>query len=203
MSSHVLKNAVMTGLALIGLAAAMDSSAAADPPPRLTTDAVTPRTRPAVRHARPRVDRSGLRRVGKASIYASKFDGRKMADGTHMDPQDDNAASKTLPLGSTARVTNLRTGQSAVVTIRDRGPHVPGRIVDLSPATADKVGIDRRQGVAKVEVTPIALPPSHAVATEGGAPPDAERAERTSPAASAARRRDPAANERPGHAARP
>ena len=84
-----------------------------------------------------------------------------MADGTRMNPQDDSAASKTLPLGTTAKVTNLETGESAVVTIRDRGPFVKGRIVDLSPATADKVGLDRREGVSKVEVTPIAMPPSN------------------------------------------
>jgi len=105
-----------------------------------------------------RLDLSGRTRVGKASFYAKKFVGRKMADGTVMDPQRDNAASKTLPLGTTAKVTNLETGQSAVVTIRDRGPYVSGRIVDLTPSTAQKVGITRHAGVARVEVAPIAVP---------------------------------------------
>lgn len=105
-----------------------------------------------------KLDLSGKKRVGKASFYARKFAGRKMADGTPMDPQGDNAASNSLPLGTTAKVTNLKTGQSAVVTIQDRGPHVPGRIIDLSPATAEKIGITRRQGVVPVEVAPIALP---------------------------------------------
>lgn len=86
------------------------------------------------------------------------FAGRKMADGTRMHPESNNAASKTLPLGTTARVTNLETGRSALVTIRDRGPYIRGRIVDLSPSTAKKIGIDRKQGVAKVEVAPIAVP---------------------------------------------
>lgn len=75
-----------------------------------------------------------------------------------MKPQGNNAASKTLPLGTTAKVTNLETGQSAVVTIQDRGPYVKGRIVDLSPATAQKIGIEREDGVATVEVAPIAVP---------------------------------------------
>lgn len=75
-----------------------------------------------------------------------------------MHPQSDNAASKTLPLGTTAKVTNLETGQSAVVTIRDRGPYIRGRIVDLSPLTAKNIGIDHKNGVAKVEVAPIAVP---------------------------------------------
>ena len=169
MSSHVFKNAAMAGLAWVMLAAGMDVQAAASPAPQAAASPVAQDARPAVRHARPRVDRSGRRRVGKASFYASKFNGRKMADGTRMDLQGDSAASKTLPLGSTAKVTNLQTGQSAVVTIRDRGPHVPGRIVDLSPASAEQVGIDRRQGVSKVEVTPITLPPPEAAAKDRGA----------------------------------
>ena len=104
------------------------------------------------------LDRSGKKQVGKASFYARKFEGRTMADGKPMDPRDDNAASKTLPLGTTAKVTNLETGQSAVVTIQDRGPYVPGRIVDLSPATAEKIGLDKEEGLAPVEVAPIAVP---------------------------------------------
>lgn len=108
--------------------------------------------------AKPKPDLSGHRRVGKASFYAKKFAGRKMADGTRMKPHGDNAASKTLPLGTTAKVTNLETGQSAEVTIQDRGPYVKGRIVDLSPATAQKIGIGRDNGVATVAVVPIAVP---------------------------------------------
>lgn len=108
--------------------------------------------------ARPALDRSGHVRVGKASFYAKRFDGRTMADGTRMEPNANNAASRTLPLGTTAAVTNLATGKTAVVTIRDRGPYVAGRIVDLSPATARKIGLDKRTGVTKVAVTPIAVP---------------------------------------------
>lgn len=106
----------------------------------------------------PRLDRSGRERVGKASFYAKMFDGRKMADGTPMRPHGNNAASKTLPLGTTAKVTNLETGKSAVVTIRDRGPYVAGRIVDLSPATAQKIGLSKNQGVVRVAVAPIVVP---------------------------------------------
>jgi rare lipoprotein A len=108
--------------------------------------------------ANPSLDRSGRTRVGKASFYADKFAGRTMADGTPMSPYGDNAASRTLPLGTKALVTNLETGRMARVTIRDRGPYVKGRIVDLSPATARRIGIDRKEGVAMVEVTPIEVP---------------------------------------------
>jgi rare lipoprotein A len=86
------------------------------------------------------------------------FAGRKMADGTRMRPTSNNAASRTLPLGTTAKVTNLETGKSAVVIIQDRGPYVAGRIVDLSPATARDIGLARRTGVVQVEVAPIAIP---------------------------------------------
>jgi len=81
-----------------------------------------------------------------------------MANGKPMNPRRDIAASKTLPLGTTAKVTNLETGRSAVVTIEDRGPYVRGRIVDLSPATAEKIGLTPEAGVATVAVAPIAVP---------------------------------------------
>jgi rare lipoprotein A len=97
--------------------------------------------------------------VGRASVYSHRLDGHVMANGDPMDVQSDNAASRTLPLGTRARITNLRNGRSAVVTITDRGPHVKGRIIDLSPATARALGIGRRQGVARVRVTPIEAPP--------------------------------------------
>src|SRR5262249_8041141 len=66
--------------------------------------------------------------------------------------------SRTLPLGTTARVTNLKTGKSTVVTIQDRGPYVDGRIVDLSPGTAEKIGLTKKEGLTRVEVAPIAIP---------------------------------------------
>jgi rare lipoprotein A len=122
---------------------------------------------------KPPLDRSGRKRVGKASLYAKKFAGRRMADGQLMQPRGDNAASKTLPLGTTAKVTNLETGKSAVVTIQDRGPYVKGRIVDLSPATAQRLGIDPGSGVAKVAVTPITVPLADGTTKPGAAAKDA------------------------------
>src|SRR5262249_31017974 len=103
-------------------------------------------------------DLSAQSRTGKASFYAVSFGGRKMADGTPMKLDGDNAASRTLPLGTVARVTNLSSGLSALVTIRDRGPYVHGRIVDLSPATARAIGITPKMGLAMVEVAPISVP---------------------------------------------
>jgi rare lipoprotein A len=103
-------------------------------------------------------DLSGHKRVGKASVYAKRLAGKKMADGAPMQTESDNAASKTLPIGTTAKVTNVETGASAVVKIEDRGPFVKGRILDLSPSTARKIGVDSKQGVANVSVEPIAVP---------------------------------------------
>lgn len=107
---------------------------------------------------KPSADLSGRARTGIASFYAPMFFGRKMADGTPMNPEADNAASRTLPLGTKARVTNLKTGESATVTIQDRGPYVKGRLIDLAPSTARRIGITPSMGLAKVEVTPIYVP---------------------------------------------
>ena len=115
----------------------------------------------ASRHTKAKPDVSGHKRTGKASVFAGKLSGKKMADGTKMNPHSDNAASKTLPMGTTAKVTNLQTGQSAKVTIHDRGPHVKGRILDVSPSTAHKIGITKHDGVADVQVDPIAFPAPH------------------------------------------
>ena len=103
------------------------------------------------------IDHSGRKEKGGASFYAKSFAHRKMADGRRMDPNADVAASKTLPLGSVAKVTNLDNGKSATVKIEDRGPYVSGRVVDLSPKIASDLDLNHK-GVAPVEVKPITLP---------------------------------------------
>jgi rare lipoprotein A len=97
------------------------------------------------------------RQVGKASYYADFFEGRRMANGERYDPDSNVAASRTLPLGTTARVTNLDNGRSAVVVIKDRGPYVDGRIVDLTPRTAGQLDM-LEDGVVPVEVQPLSMP---------------------------------------------
>jgi rare lipoprotein A len=149
-----------SNLALIALAAVFEATSFGMKAQAATPEGLPPPQTPArlAVIANPQLDRSGRRRIGKASFYARMFAGRKMANGNRMDPQNNNAASRTLPLGTTAKVTNLKTGKSAVVTIQDRGPYVAGRIVDLSPATAQEIGITPREGVTKVEVAPITVP---------------------------------------------
>jgi len=184
----------LRGLCLAGILAACGLPAGADesnPSPNSATPHPAAPAHAAPVHepvvANPTLDLSGHKRLGKASFYAQKFAGRKMADGTIMRPQSDNAASKTLPLGTTAKVTNLETGQSTVVTIRDRGPYIQGRIVDLSPSTAKEIGIDHKNGVAKVEVAPIVVPLPDGSVKLGAAASDAAISEARNNAISEAR----------------
>jgi rare lipoprotein A len=114
-------------------------------------------------------DLSGKPRRGEASYYARSFAGKTMADGTPMNPNADIAASRTLPLGTKAKVTNLENGKSSVVEIRDRGPYVDGRIVDLSPKVAKKLDMIE-DGVAPVVVTPLELPGEETVPQQASIP---------------------------------
>lgn len=99
---------------------------------------------------------------GKGSYYhAERFDGRPMANGDRFDAQSNAAASKTLPLGTVADVTNRDTGETRRVVIEDRGPYVQGRVIDLSPKTAEELGM-RHDGVAPVEVKPVGKLPNKA-----------------------------------------
>ena len=102
-----------------------------------------------------------------------------MADGHRMDPQANVIASKTLPLGSTARVTNAATGQSVVVTVEDRGRLPGGRVADVSPHVAQELSLTRKQGVVPVVVTPITVPQSNGsvklgAGAAGAGPQDAD-----------------------------
>ena len=107
--------------------------------------------------SRTTVDRSGRVLRGQAAVFASDLAGRKMADGGRYDPETSIAASSTLPLGSTARVTNLRNGQTALVRVRDRVPGTNGRILNVSAKVAEFLGV-RRGGVFPVTVAPLAVP---------------------------------------------
>ncbi|GGC70063.1 hypothetical protein GCM10011504_54870 [Siccirubricoccus deserti] len=109
--------------------------------------------------SREAVDRSGRELRGQAAIIARKLAGRPMADGGLFDPEASVVASSTLPLGATARVTNLRNGQVAMVRVRDRIPGTDGRILNVSPKVAEFLGV-RRGGVFQVVVAPLAVPQS-------------------------------------------
>ena len=100
-----------------------------------------------------------LTEVGLASWYGPPYNHRAGADGTIFDQNAMTAAHLTLPMGSTVRVTNLSTGQSALVRITDRGPFSPGRVLDLSMGAAKAIGV-YRAGVAKVKIEAFAHPTS-------------------------------------------
>ena len=92
-----------------------------------------------------------IRQVGKASWYGSKQQGKQTASGERFHQHQLTAAHRTLPLGTIAKVTNLETGQAVQVKITDRGPHAKGRIIDLSRAAAQRIGL-KQDGTARVRV---------------------------------------------------
>jgi rare lipoprotein A len=91
---------------------------------------------------------------GSASYYAAKFDGRRTASGERFDNDAMTAAHRTLPFGSKVRVTNPANGRSVVVRINDRGPFTRGRMIDVSRAAAEELGLVAR-GHATVELALI------------------------------------------------
>jgi rare lipoprotein A len=86
---------------------------------------------------------------GEASWYGPGFHGRRTASGERFDTNAMTAAHRSLPFGTHVRVVNKSTGQSVVVRINDRGPYARGRVIDLSRASAQALGIS---GVADVAV---------------------------------------------------
>ena len=93
--------------------------------------------------------------TGIASWYGPNYHRHAAADGTTFDQDAMTAAHRTLPLGTTVRVTNVSTGQQVLVRITDRGPFAPGRVLDLSMGAAKAVGI-YRAGVAQVRLEAFA-----------------------------------------------
>ncbi|AFZ49780.1 rare lipoprotein A [Dactylococcopsis salina PCC 8305] len=91
------------------------------------------------------------RMQGKASWYGSRFHGRRTASGERFNAYAHTAAHRSLPFGTKVRVTNLRNGRSVVVRINDRGPSSRGRVIDLSRAAAQNIGM-LRSGVAPVRI---------------------------------------------------
>lgn len=95
--------------------------------------------------------------IGTASWYGEYFDGKPTASGEPYDMYDMTAAHLTLPLGSYVKVTNLRNGRAVVVRVNDRGPIVPGRIIDLSYGAATALGYDKR-GLQRVRLDLVKRP---------------------------------------------
>ena len=91
---------------------------------------------------------------GKASYYHHRFHGKRMSSGTHYHRDSLYCAHRTYPFGTPLKVTNVKNGKWTVVKVVDRGPHVRGRIIDLSYAAAKDIDMVRA-GTATVEVEKI------------------------------------------------
>lgn len=110
-------------------------------------------------------DAKGFKQKGIASWYGEEFHGKKTSSGEVFDMNKISAAHKTLPLGTYVRIINLENNKSVDAVINDRGPFVPGRIVDLSKAAAKKIEIF---GPGTAPVRLIALGEAHRAKTEFG-----------------------------------
>jgi|WetSurMetagenome_2_1015567.scaffolds.fasta_scaffold467523_2 rare lipoprotein A len=96
-------------------------------------------------------DISSFRQTGMASYYANEFDGHTTANGERFDMHALTAAHPTLPFNTRVKVTNLSNGLEVYVRVNDRGPFRKDRIIDLSYAAAEKIGLIG-PGTAKVEL---------------------------------------------------
>jgi peptidoglycan lytic transglycosylase len=130
------------------------------PPPPIAGPSVYPESKPSTGYPeqfpQQRPEESQDRRpifseVGVASWYGPPYSNHLGANGRIYNQNAITAANRTLPMGSLIRVTNLETGQSAMMRITDRGPFVPGRILDLSVGAAKKIGV-YRPGTARVRM---------------------------------------------------
>jgi rare lipoprotein A len=112
----------------------------------------------------PITDSANFIEVGIASWYGKDFHGKNTSSGEVYDMNGMTAAHKTLPLGTYVTVINLENGRSAILRVNDRGPFVDGRIIDLTHAAAEKLGI-ARDGTGRVAV--VALDRMYAETQEG------------------------------------
>lgn len=93
---------------------------------------------------------------GIASWYGHPFHQKRAADGSIFNMKEMTVASRTLPLGSLIIIENLKNGRKALATVTDRGPYVDGRVLDVSLAVAEVLGMVE-QGVVPVEIKKIRL----------------------------------------------
>ena len=95
---------------------------------------------------------------GKATYYPDRLNGHETASGDKFHQSDHTAASNKFPLGTTAKVTNLKTGKSTDVTVTDRGPALGSRKIDLTKKAAKDIGLTPKEGVAPVRIKVTGTP---------------------------------------------
>jgi rare lipoprotein A len=89
---------------------------------------------------------------GEASWYSTECNGgTQTASGKPLQNHASTAAHKTLPFGTRVKVTHIKSGKSEIVTITDRGPHIKGRIIDVTLGVAERLGF-KSNGIAKVKL---------------------------------------------------
>jgi rare lipoprotein A len=117
----------------------------------ISTDSSSLNPSPAEAHTSVNVreQTSGWTESGIASWYGPRFQGKRTANGERFDTNELTAAHKTLPFGTRVRVKSLVNGKEVTVRINDRGPFIKGRIIDLSKAAAQAIGLS---GVKQVEI---------------------------------------------------
>ena len=113
---------------------------------------------------RPQVVKTKPYQIGTASWYGETFQGKPTASGEPYEMYDMTAAHLKLPMGSYVKVTNLHNGKSVVVRVNDRGPVVPGRIIDLSYGAAQALQF-RHRGLQRVRLDLVATPSNPAPPT--------------------------------------
>ena len=138
---------VLTSLLLAG---ALVTATAAAPVKRNNSAPNTPSSHKKASNSK-RASNPRPYQLGRASWYGKSFHGRSTASGEPYDMFQFTAAHPSLPLGSLVKVTNLRNQRSVVVRINDRGPLVPGRIIDLSYGAAQMLQVVGR-GVERVRL---------------------------------------------------
>jgi rare lipoprotein A len=154
-----MKNIFSIGLAAL-LCCGMASAAIPDAPNAKTpivSNPAHPTLKVSTNKSKNRIvktTKNGKVQVGTASWYGKRFHGRQTASGDIYDMFQFTAASRTLPLGSMVKVTNLRNGKWVIVKVNDRGPYVGHRVMDVSYGAAQMMGF-RQRGLERVKLEVI------------------------------------------------
>ena len=143
-----MRRFIAHGLAIAGLIVGLGAAQGPNISEATAAPVSSTKTQPEVRH---QVVKTKPYQIGTASWYGQIFDGKPTASGEPYDMYDMTAAHLTLPMGSYVRVTNLRNGRAVVVRVNDRGPIVPGRIIDLSYGAAQALEFKQR-GLQRVRL---------------------------------------------------
>jgi rare lipoprotein A len=139
-----LAHGLAIALLIVGLGAAQGPNISEATPAPISSVRIKPEIRKQAGKQKPY-------QIGTASWYGENFEGKPTASGEPYDMYDMTAAHLTLPMGSYVRVTNLRNGKAVVVRVNDRGPIVPGRIIDLSYGAAQALQF-RHKGLQRVRL---------------------------------------------------